>query len=213
MANSNRDFSDVDIESVYNFLSERDPVMRDLIGAVGGCDHNPGGDHYQTLIESMIYQQVTGKAAEAIYSKFLNRCGGSVTPETVSSLNLDQMRGAGLSRQKISYIMDLTEKVLNGDLQLDGIDSLADEEIVERLVTVKGIGTWTAQMFLIFTLGRIDVFPLNDLGVRKAIQKRYGNGRKISERRMEKIASRWEPYRTVGVLILWKSENMKLPTS
>lgn len=204
-------FSGIDAESVLEYLGKRDGVMKSLASALGPPKLEPGGDYFNSIVESMIYQQVTGSAADAIYSRFLAAAGGKITPENVASMSDNSMRSAGLSRQKTAYIRDLTDRITSGRLILEGLEQKSDEDVIRMLTEVKGIGTWTAQMFLIFTLGRINILPLNDLGIRRAISKRYGVKRKLTDSRIERIADKWKPYRTMGVLLLWESENMKLP--
>lgn len=204
-------FMDIDVDLALDEISKKDPVMKDLVGTLGPCELEPGGNFFNSLVESMIYQQVTGRAAEAIYNRFVREAGGEVSPGSVGRMSPEQMRKAGISRQKVGYLTDLAEKVQSGKLRLDGMESLDDQEIIKQLTMVKGIGVWTAQMFLIFTLGRLDVLPLNDLGIRRAAQNRYGIRGGITDSKLEKIARKWRPYRTLGVLMLWKGENMKLP--
>ena len=206
-----RVFTQKDVELALREISAKDRIMAALIERVGVCQIPQGGDLFSDLVESMVYQQVTGKAAAAIFFKLLSETAGVISPDRILSLSHDQMKNAGLSRQKISYITDLSERVKSGELNLREISSKDDNTVIEELTKVKGIGIWTAQMFLIFTLGRIDVFPSGDFGIRRAIEKHYTFRGELTEKKMQRIAHNWAPYRTIGTLMLWKSENTKLP--
>ena len=164
------DISMVKAAAILEEVSRRDTVMKELAGRIGYFSLQPGGDNLESLVESIVYQQLAGKAAAAIYRKLLGELGGVVTPEKLDRLTDDQFRRAGISPQKLRYLRDLSSKMTSGELELEGIESLGNEDVISRLTTVKGIGRWTAQMFLIFTLGRLDVLPLNDLGFRNALQ-------------------------------------------
>lgn len=212
MENSPATYTQEMLNEIVEFLSARDPVIAKLIESVGSCRYSPGGDYFSSLVESMVYQQVTGKAAEAIYGRLVN-AAGEITPEALSSTTDSDMRNAGLSRQKISYIRDLSEKSLSGEINLDELGGLNDPDIISALTSVRGIGLWTAQMFLIFTLGRMNVLPLGDLGIRRAIERRYSIRGKLTDAKIEKIGKLWSPYRTIAVIYLWEAENMKLPAN
>ena len=200
-----------DMELALREISAKDRIMAALVERVGVCQFPQGGDLFSDLVESMVYQQVTGKAAAAIFSRLLSKAGGVLSPDRILSLSHDQMKSAGLSRQKISYITDLSERVKSGTLILREISFKDDNTVIEELTEVKGIGIWTAQMFLIFTLGRIDVFPSGDLGIKRAVEKHYPFRGELTEKKMQRIALKWVPYRTIGTLMLWKSENTELP--
>ncbi len=203
--------SEIDIDAALSVLSRNDPVMRGIIVQVGAFTLEPKEDHFSSIIEHMIYQQVTGKAAGAIFKRITEAAGGPLSPERVDSLDDEELRNCGLSRQKISYVRDLTEKVLSGRIDIGALHLLSDRDVVERLTVVRGIGVWTAQMFLIFTLGRSDVLPLNDLGIRRAVMKRYNIRGVLTDSKLERLGRMWKPYRTVAVMYLWESENIKLP--
>jgi DNA-3-methyladenine glycosylase II len=180
--------------------------MKRIIKEVGPCLLRPKRDRFQMLVGSIISQQISTGAARSIKKRLEQLC----SPEGVSAPNLSQfsvtqIRSAGVSSQKAKYILDLTEKVQDGTLTLSQIGRLSDDMVIERLTTVKGIGHWTAQMFLIFSLGRLDVFPHDDLGVRNAIKDRYGLNELPDQPTSCAIAEPWRPYASVGSWYCWRS--------
>jgi DNA-3-methyladenine glycosylase II len=193
-------------------LRRVDPVMAGVIERVGPCRFrvSDGGTHFDAVTRSIVYQQLSGSAAATIHSRLI-ALYGSATPEPARLLAMPDalLRGAGLSRQKISYLRDLAERVESGDVPLDSIHELDDDAVIEALTRIKGVGRWTAQMFLMFRLGRPDVLPELDLGVRKAIQREYRTRGLPSTERVLKIGKRWAPYRTIASWYLWASVDMK----
>jgi 3-methyladenine DNA glycosylase/8-oxoguanine DNA glycosylase len=193
-------------------LRRVDPVMARVIERVGPCRFrvSDGGSHFDAVARSIVYQQLSGSAAATIHARLIALYGGA-TPEPALLLAMpdDLLRSAGLSRQKISYLRDLAERVESGDVPLDSIHELDDDAVIEALTRVKGVGRWTAQMFLMFRLGRPDVLPELDLGVRKAIQLAYRTRSLPSTERVRKIGQRWAPYRTIASWYLWESIDMK----
>ncbi len=192
-------------------LAASDPVMARLIdehGAVVRRDlrHDRPGDAYGALLRSIVGQQLSTKAARTIYGRMLELFGGHPpTPKQLLAVDPDKIRAAGLSRPKIAYLRDLAEHVERGELELEKLDELSDEEVSEQLTAVKGIGEWSAHMFLMFHLGRPDVLPVGDQGIRNAIRKEYRLRKLPDAKRMEKIARPWRPYRTLACLYLWSS--------
>jgi DNA-3-methyladenine glycosylase II len=193
--------------------------MRAIIERIGPCRMQFGPPEFHSLAEAIVYQQLNGKAAETIFRRFAARAGEPLTPEGIVKLSDEQMRGAGLSKQKSAYLKDLAAKTSSGLLDFARLPQLPDVEVVEHLTQVKGIGVWTAQMFLMFSLKRENVLPTGDYGVRMAIYKHYLDVRhvkaakKVRKRKiklptpeqMEKIAKCWEPYRSVACWYLWRS--------
>ena len=158
------------------------------------------------LCRSIVYQQLSGKAAGTIMARFLGLYEpDALTPEALLRTTDDTWRGIGLSRQKIVYLKDLAAQVQDGALQLAALPTHSDAEVMHQLTRVKGIGRWTAAMFLIFALGRLDVFPVDDLGIRKAIQRAYGYKRLPASVTMQRHARKWIPYRTIATWYLWRS--------
>jgi DNA-3-methyladenine glycosylase II len=158
------------------------------------------------LCRSIVYQQLSGKAASTIMMRFLGLYApDTLTPEALLQTTDDTLRGIGLSRQKITYLKDLATQIQAGALQLALLPRHSDAEVIYQLMGVKGIGRWTAEMFLIFALGRLDVFPVDDLGIRKAMQRAYGYKRLPAPVTMRRHARKWIPYRTIATWYLWRS--------
>jgi DNA-3-methyladenine glycosylase II len=210
-------------------LKKSDPVMRAIIERIGPCRMQFGPPEFYSLAEAIVYQQLNGKAAETIFKRFAALAGEPLTPEGILKLSDEQMRGAGLSKQKLSYLKDLSAKTAAGLVNFAPLQDLPDAEVIEHLTQVKGIGVWTAQMFLMFSLKRENILPTGDFGVRMAMHKHYldvqrskagkkaAAGNKARKRKiklpgpeqMEKIAKCWEPYRSVACWYLWKSLDTK----
>jgi DNA-3-methyladenine glycosylase II len=193
-------------------LSDCDPVLRALIASVGRLpDAREGrpdaGDHYGALVRSITGQQLSVLAARAIYGRLTARFGGRPpTPREILAEDPEELRAAaGLSRAKVGFLRSLAEHVLGGELELERLDELPDEEVITELVAVKGVGLWTAQMFLIFHLQRPDVLPVGDLGIRRAIERAYGLAELPEPARMQQIADPWRPHRTLACRYLWRS--------
>lgn len=190
-------------------LSRTDAVMAGLIERIGPCQLGmPKRNHYfASLVEAIVYQQLAGKAAAAILSRFrvLYSPRRFPTALEIQATTDEQLRSAGVSPQKISYIRDLCSRIIDGSLRLQGISSMGDEEVVRQLTQVKGIGRWTSEMFLIFCLGRPDVLPLNDLGILNAVRRAYGFRQIPAARTLERLGRKWQPYRSVACWYLWAS--------
>jgi DNA-3-methyladenine glycosylase II len=193
-------------------LRAADPVLRALIDEIGvdGLGDPRAGrptDHYGALVRSIIGQQLSTSAARAIYTRLTDRFGGRTpTPVEVLEDDPDELRAAaGLSRAKVSFLRSLAEHVIDGSLDLESLDALPDEDVTAALIAVKGLGTWTADMFLMFHLQRPDVLPVGDLGLRRAIMLRYGLPELPTPSEMERIGEPWRPYRTLACRYLWRS--------
>ena len=188
-------------------LSKQDVLLGILIKSIGNYSIQIHDNQFESLLKSIIYQQLAGSAANAIYSRFLLYYGDSLpTPEQIISTSNTVLRFTiGLSFKKIEYIKNLSTKILSGELNIQGLPDLQDEEVIAELVKVKGIGRLTAEMFLIFCLQREDVIPLGDLGVKKAIQKLYNLSELPTHQYMLEVSSRWKPYRSIATWYLWKS--------
>ena len=195
-------------------LRKADPVMGDLMTRSGPCTLEPGNtDAFLTLCQSIISQQLSSRAAGTIIERLQALFdSGLPTPEGILALPDETLRGLGLSRQKQASLRDLSVKTIEGSLQLGELGALSDEEVMRQLTQVRGIGVWTAEMFLIFFLGRLDVFPVGDLGIRKAIQRLYGYKRMPAVVTMHRHARKWAPYRTIGSWYLWHSYDGVPPT-
>tara|TARA_Y100000815_G_scaffold51797_1_gene42215 strand:+ start:33 stop:647 length:615 start_codon:yes stop_codon:yes gene_type:complete len=187
-------------------LSNADQRMGKLIEKFGPPNFNLMNNYYESLIRSIVYQQLSGKAASIIYERFLDLFVFDIypKPKDVLEVSIETLRSSGLSYQKVNYIRDLSEKWQDGTMNLTDIDSMTDEEISSELIKVKGIGQWTADMFLMFTLGRPDVFPFGDLGIQKGVMIITNMNRLPTQKEMERKTKKWQPYRTVAAWYLWK---------
>ncbi len=203
--------------------------MRAIIERIGPYRIEYGPAEFHSLAEAIIYQQLNGRAAATIFERFAALAGEPLTPEGILKLSDEQMRGVGLSKQKSSYLKDLATKTASGLLDFTRLADLPDAEVIEHLTQVKGIGVWTAQMFLMFSLKRENVLPTGDFGVRMAMYKHYVDAQRMkkskrknanSSRRskkiklptpeqMEKIATCWQPYRSIACWYLWRSLDIK----
>jgi DNA-3-methyladenine glycosylase II len=213
-------------------LKKSDPIMRSIIERVGPFRMEFGEPTFHSLAEAIIYQQLNGKAAVTIFNRFAALAGNPLTPQGILKLTPEQMRSVGLSKQKSSYLIDMAERANRGELDFSKLSEMSDDKVIEHLTQVKGVGVWTAHMFLMFTLRRPDVLPTGDFGVRMAMFKHYldkaaaKNGtrgktgkpgtnprkRKVKlpkPEQMEKIAKLWSPYRSIACWYLWRSLDVK----
>jgi DNA-3-methyladenine glycosylase II len=197
-------------------LARRDPILADLIARVGPATlvsrrRRSADDHFAALAESILYQQLAGAAAAAIHGRFVALFDGLPTPGAVLALPVETLRGVGLSGAKAASIRDLAEKIESGVVQLDKVARLPDDEIVRELSLVRGIGRWTAEMFLIFRLGRLDVWPVDDLGVRKGYARLYGLAVPPKPKELEALGERYRPYRSVAAWYCWRAADTVTP--
>jgi len=188
-------------------LVRRDPFFRPLVKRYGLPTFRPHGRLFATLAQSIIGQQISGRAAESILRKVREALGGIITPRALDGVADETLRACGVSPQKLGYLRSLVEHVNDGSLQLVRMRELPDPEVVAELVAVRGIGEWTAHMFLIFSLGRLDVFPTGDLAVRKGVQLLLGRTEPITPREALAVAEerRWGPARSIASWYLWAS--------
>jgi DNA-3-methyladenine glycosylase II len=168
-----------------------------------------GVPQFASLAEAIVYQQLNGKAAVTIFKRFAELAGEPITPEGILKLSDEQLRSVGLSKQKSSYLKDLAAKTAAGLLDFSRLPDLSDDEVIKHLTQVKGIGVWTAHMFLMFSLRRPDVLPTGDYGVQVAIKKHYNKRKLPKPKDMEKIARAWVPYRSVACWYMWRSLDIK----
>jgi 3-methyladenine DNA glycosylase/8-oxoguanine DNA glycosylase len=188
-------------------LRRVDPVIARVMEEVGPYrpGDRTGGSHFHALIRAIVFQQLSGKAANTIHSRFLDLYPDrNPTASDILATPDEKLRGAGLSRQKIGYLRDLSSRVHTAELPLDHVDTLPDAELIAHLVQVKGIGRWTAQMFLMFKLGRIDVLPDLDLGIQNAIKRAYRK-KKVLPKDVLRIGAKWTPYSSIACWYLWRS--------
>jgi len=186
-------------------LKKSDPVLAAIIERVGPYRVTFREPTFQTLVRSIAFQQLNGKAARMIFDRLVVAAGGALTPESILALTPEQMRAVGLSRQKLSYIRDLAERTRSGEIDFARLPGMSDEEVIEHLTRVKGIGVWSAQMFLMFALQRPNVLPTADYGVRAAIRKNYRKRKLPDHKQIVKLARAWHPYCSVACWYLWRS--------
>lgn len=197
------------------YLASVDSILGAAISQIK-IDHNrkPNKNHFRSLVESIVSQQLSVKASDTIFARFVElfvKSGAIKTarsfpkPEQVLKMSDAKLRKVGLSGSKVKYIKDLAKKVHQKELQLNRLHKMSDEEVIEHLVQVKGIGRWTGEMFLMFSLARPDIFSHGDLGLRNAIQKLYGSKKPLTEKQIQKIVSKWSPHRTLASRYLWRS--------
>jgi DNA-3-methyladenine glycosylase II len=195
---------DTIITAATSHLSNVDPVMRTTIEQVGPCTLRPDPDIFNALVDAIISQQISVKAANAIVGRVRAAMpGGMITPEALAGCDFDRLRTLGLSTQKARYILSLVEHVQGGLLVLEELPMLGDEEIIQRLTMVKGIGRWTAEMVLIFTLGRADVLPVDDLGFLEGVRAAYNLPERPKRAEMLARGELWRPYRTFATWYMW----------
>ena len=197
-----------DFRRGVSHLKRADPRLAAVVRAVGPCRFAPRaeGSHFEALARAVVYQQLSGKAAGTIHGRFHAVYGGRAPePRELLATADETLRAAGLSRQKIGYLRDLAARVDAGDVPLHAVDAMSDDEALAALTRVKGIGRWTAQIFLMFRLGRPDVLPELDLGVQKGVQRAYGLRALPSPKDVQRIAEPWAPWRTVASWYLWRS--------
>jgi DNA-3-methyladenine glycosylase II len=202
------------ISSATVYLSEIDPIMANAVERVGPCTLTPNPRLFETLVDAIISQQISVKAADAIMARLRaalhKETNGLVSPEALLLLEDDALRAVGLSPQKMRYIHDLTERVASGQLDLERLGELDDEEVITELVKVKGIGRWTAEMMLIFSLGRPDVLPVDDLGFVEGVREAYSLEARPTPKEMRERGEVWRPYRTFATWYMWGVRRLML---
>jgi DNA-3-methyladenine glycosylase II len=189
-------------------VSKVDPRIQQLVKELGQIDFEAGGDPFESLVEAIISQQLSGRSAQAIFGRLKALVGCEVIEaHALGRMHVSRLRKAGVSPQKIRYLKDLSSRVTNGQLDLERLKEMEDAEVIRVLDEVKGIGPWTAHMFLLFTLGRPDVLPVDDLGIQLAVKMVYSLRKLPSAKKIEEIASSWHPYCSVASLYLWHAKS------
>jgi DNA-3-methyladenine glycosylase II len=192
------------VDQAINYLSARDAIMADAIARVGRCTLQPDPNIFEALVDAIVSQQISVKAADAIVARLRAATArGEITPAALLLLEHDDLRRAGLSTPKARYIRDLSERVVSGELDLAVLEQLDDEEVITKLVAVKGVGRWTAEMVLIFSLARPDVLPLDDLGFVEGVRAAYALAARPTRREMLEHGEGWRPYRTFAAWYMW----------
>lgn len=193
------------MKKAITHLKRNDPVLAAIIERAGPYQIVYREPDFETLAKSIAFQQLSGKVASVIFARLVAAVKGQVTPENVLKLRPSRMRAMGFSTQKTNYIRDLARRLRSGELSFEGLAEASDQEIIERLTQVKGIGVWTVHMFLIFAMRRHDVLPVGDLGVRAAIKKAYAMEALPTPAEMEAMGAKWRPYCSVASWYLWRS--------
>ena len=199
----------IDYTRARRLLARRDPILRDLMRMHGPCGlaARQHSDPFKALARAIVGQQLSARAAATIFSRFEALFDAFPTPAQVLAVPDDRLRSVGLSSQKLGYLRDLCRRIVEGELPLDVLDRMDDEAVIENLTQVKGVGRWTAEMFLIFRLQRPDVLPVGDLGIVRAVQRAYKLRKAPSPDRLTRIGEAWRPYRSVACWYLWASLN------
>lgn len=191
-------------------LKKSDPTLAAIIARVGPCRISYREPGFATLVRSIVFQQLNGRAASKIFERLIQAAGGELTPEALLKMTDAQYRAAGISPQKLGYLRDLAERTAAGEVDFAKLPTLSDGEVIEHLTRVKGVGPWTAQMFLIFALRRANIMPTNDLGVLMAIRKHYRKRKLPKPKHVLKLAKNWEPYCSIACWYLWRSMDGQL---
>ncbi len=199
-------------KKAIDHLRSADTVLAHLIDEVGKPRlRSQREPNFESLARVIVFQQLSGTAALSIYKRLEGVTGGAITPAAILALSETQMRSAGLSMQKVRYVRDLASRTLAGELEFERLSSMSDGDVIEHLTRVKGIGVWSAQMFLIFALQRLDVMPTDDFALNTAIKKHYRKRKVPKAEDILRIAERWRPYRSVACLYLWESVDKRPP--
>jgi DNA-3-methyladenine glycosylase II len=193
------------MKEAIHHLKRSDPVLGEIIERIGDYRIEFRDPDFETLVKSITFQQLSGRVASVIFGRLATAVGGKVTPENVLKLRPSRMRALGFSTQKTAYIRDLARSARAGTVSFNDLLELSDDQVIERLTQVKGIGVWTVHMFLIFALRRTDVLPVGDLGIRAAIRKAYSLAELPTPAEMQAMAVKWKPYCTVASWYLWRS--------
>ena len=216
------------MRKAINHLKKCDPVMASIIARVGPFKFERRPATFEAMARAIVFQQLAGAAARTIYQRLQNACeravnrqnaerslfgGFAITPESVLALTEEQLRACGLSRQKLSYIRDLAQKTVSREVDFASLPAMSDDEVIAHLTRVKGVGVWSAQMFLIFALGRLDVMPTVDLGINMAICRHYRKRKIPKPKQILKFAEKWKPYRSLACWYLWRSADQREPKS
>ncbi len=201
--------SDEVVEQAAKHLAANDPILAPVIKRIGLCTIRPHKNYYQELVDSIISQQLSVHAARAIEKRFCELFGKSEFPEPQEILtkNVDELRAIGFSRAKAAYVLDLAQAVLDGRVKFDHLDALSNEEVIQELTAVKGIGEWTAHMFLMFCMGRTDILAYGDLGIKNGITKLYGLDYSPTPDEIKALAQKnnWHPYESIACWYVWQS--------
>lgn len=204
--------NDTSLADATAHLIKHDPLLADVIARYGPCIIKPNKNYYQELVDGIISQQLSVHAARAIEGRFRDLFGGEFpTPAQILTTDVETLRGLGFSRAKGNYVLDLAQHIVDGKVKFDHMDDLTNEEILAELIAVKGIGEWTVHMFLMFCMGRLNVLPVGDLGIRNGVRKLYGLDIAPTPAQVTEIAQQnnWHPYESVASWYIWQSLDNK----
>jgi len=190
-------------------LESTDKVLREIIKKQGTCDLSPSKNYFQNLVRAIIAQQLSSKASATIHERFSKILGNQITPENILKLKNEEFRGSGVSNQKMNYLIDLSKIYIKDKYVFSNLEKYSNEEIIAVLTKINGIGLWTAQMFLIFSLNRLNVLPLDDTGIRNSVKVHYKLKKHPDKKSLKKIASKWGEYSSIAVWYLWKALDNK----
>jgi 3-methyladenine DNA glycosylase/8-oxoguanine DNA glycosylase len=198
------------LRAAIDEVAARDPVLAHLVALVGPIAYRPRDPdgHFGALVRSIVFQQLAGRAAQAIYQRVRATLGGTLTPEALAAVSDDALRAAGLSANKLASLRDLSAKVLDGTVDLHWVSGLSDEEIIGELVSVRGVGRWTAEMYLMFELRRLDVWPVDDLGLRQGYGLAWRLDPPPSARELAPLGDRFRPYRSIVARYCWEAVHL-----
>jgi len=194
-------------DDVLALFEQKDPKLASLVKSSDKIVIHRRSDYFVNLCSSIISQQISVKAADSIFKKFMEGIGGELTPDRLLSFEPSQLRLLGISNQKAGYLLDIARNFHENPKKYEHLESLSNEEVIAALIHIKGVGRWTAQMFLKFTLGRLDVFAPDDLGLKNAMIRLYGWKGEVDKKKMETQAKKWHPYETIASRYLWQSLN------
>lgn len=202
----------IEIENGIDYIYNNDKRLAIIIESVDHCDIRPKRDYYHALLRSIIGQQLSTIVADVIQDRFFDYFNNNPLPENILAATDRKLRNLGMSWAKAKYVKDLSLKMINNEIHFRGLKRMSDDEIISEFTKVKGIGIWTVHMFLIFTLGRLNVLPVSDLGIRKAAKLNYNLRKLPGEDRLRKLSklNGWEPYNSIASWYLWKSIDMKI---
>ena len=205
--------SRISLDAAIQEAAGRDPVLANLVTLVGPITYRPGDPdgHFGALVRSIVFQQLAGRAAQAIYGRVRATVGEAMTPEALNAVSDETLRAAGLSGNKLASLRDLSAKVLDGTVVLSRTSRRSDEELIERLTTVRGIGRWTAEMYLMFQLRRLDVWPVDDLGVRQGYALAWNIDPPPTPKQLEPLGDRFHPYRSIVARYCWAAVPLLRP--
>ena len=202
----------IEIENGIDHIYNNDKRLATVIDAAGGCDLKPKKDYYHALLRSIVGQQLSTVVADVIRERFFGYFDNKPLPEKIVSTPDQKLRNLGLSWAKVKYVKDLSQNIINKQVHFRGLNRMSDEDIISEFTKVKGIGAWTVHMFLIFTLGRLNVLPVSDLGIKRAAKLNYNLRKLPGEERLIKLSKQngWAPYNSIASWYLWKSIDMKI---